>query len=249
MTDFSPLDHEHALLLIKRSQEGDEAATGELVLRNMALVKSIIKKYIGRGVEYDDLYQIGCMGLIKAIRNFDTGFNTHFSTYAVPMIAGEVKRFLRDDGMIKVSRSLRELSIRAASVRERLAIETGKEASVNDIARELLVEPEDVAMALESLRPHMSIYEPMYGDAAEDSSLYVDRVVSNDATEEETIDKVLLETALSSLDDRERGLIMMRFYQEKTQSEIADILGVSQVQVSRLLTKTIKKMRVFVIGL
>ena len=149
--------------LISRAQQGDEQAKEQLVTTNAPLVKSVAKRFMNRAIEYDDLYQIGCMGLIKAIARFDLSYDVRFSTYAVPMIAGEIKRFLRDDGMIKVSRSLKELAARAAAVREKLIDTHAREPSVAEIAAELGVDAEDVAEALEAARPYASIYEPAYG--------------------------------------------------------------------------------------
>ena len=243
MSNSSPLPHEEALRLLNRAQDGDEEALELLVTHNVALVKSIVKKYIGRGVEYDDLYQIGCLGLVKAIKNYDASFNVRFSTYAVPMIAGEIKRFLRDDGMIKVSRSLKELGIRAMAVRERICRELNREAGLEDIARELGCEAGEVAAALESMRPHISIYEPIYDDHDSGATLIADRMVYEGNEENEIIDRILLKEMLRSLDARDRQIIVMRYFQNKTQSQVAEVLGVSQVQVSRLENRILKRLR------
>ncbi len=245
MNDSSPLPHEQVLELLCRVRDGDEQALELLVTHNVALVKSIVKKYIGRGVEYDDLYQIGCLGLVKAIKNYDPGFNVRFSTYAVPMIAGEIKRFLRDDGMIKVSRSLKELGIRAMATRERLCRELGQEVGIEDIARELSCESGDVATALESMRPHISIYEPVYDSNNSDNAatLIADRMVYDGNEENEIIDRIFLKEMLGSLESRDRQIIVMRYFQNKTQNQVAEVLGVSQVQVSRLENRILKKLR------
>ena len=174
MNENAPLTNEETKELIRRAQEGDAGAQERLTLCNTALVKSIVKRYLNRQVEYDDLFQIGCMGLVKAIRNFDLSYDVRFSTYAVPMIAGEIKRFLRDDGMIKVSRSLKELAAQAAAAREKLSAERGRDVGVSEIAAELGVDAEEVAAALEAARPHMSIYEPAYGDNSD--ALMLDHV-------------------------------------------------------------------------
>lgn len=241
MNDSLPLSHERALELLSRVKDGDEEALEELVTHNVALVKSIVKKYTGRGTEYDDLYQIGCLGLVKAIKNYNAEFNVRFSTYAVPMIAGEIKRFLRDDGMIKVSRSLKEMGIRAMAVREKLSRELSRDVGIDDIARELDCEAIDVAQALESMRPHMSIYEPVYDDR--DSTLIVDRMIYDGNEENEIIDRIFLKEMLGSLEARDRQIIVMRYFQNKTQSQVAEVLGVSQVQVSRLENRILTRLR------
>ena len=150
MNDSAPLKHEEALRLLALAKEGDESAQELLVKRNIALVKSIIKKYLNRGVDYDDLFQIGCLGLVKAIKNYDPAYQVRFSTYAVPMIAGEVKRYLRDDGMVKVSRSLKELAIKVAAAQEKLNLRFGREAGIMEIAEETGADPGDIVMALEA---------------------------------------------------------------------------------------------------
>lgn len=243
MNDQAPLSHEQALTLLSRVKNGDEEALELLVTHNVALVKSIVKKYTGRGTEYDDLYQIGCLGLVKAIKNYDPTFNVRFSTYAVPMIAGEIKRFLRDDGMIKVSRSLKELGIRAMAVKERLCREQNRDVGIDDIARELECEACDVAQALESMRPHVSIYEPIYDDRDSGTTLIVDRMIYDGDEENEIIDRIFLKEMLGSLDGRDRQIIVMRYFQNKTQSQVASVLGVSQVQVSRLENRILTRLR------
>lgn len=241
MAESCALPHEETLALIERAQAGDEEAQERLVVCNAPLVRSIVRKYVGRGAEYEDLYQIGCLGLVKAIRNFDTGYNVRFSTYAVPMIAGEIKRFLRDDGMIKVSRSLKELAARAAAAQAELASSTGREPGVLEIAEALGEAPEDIAMALEAARPHVSIYEPAFGEDSEPQ--VIDRMAGDADGEEEALNRVLLKELLGTLDARERRIILLRYFSDKTQSEIAGMLGVSQVQVSRLESRILQKLR------
>ena len=232
MGESGALPHEETLDLIVRAQGGDEEAQERLVVCNAPLVRSIVRKFAGRGAEYEDLYQIGCLGLVKAIRNFDTGYHVRFSTYAVPMIAGEIKRFLRDDGMIKVSRSLKELAAKAASVQAALLAKTGQEPGVNQVAEAMGAEPEDIAMALEAVRPHISIYEPAFGEDSDPLD-----------GEEQALNRVLLKELLGILDARERQIILLRYFSDKTQSEIAAMLGVSQVQVSRLESRILQKLR------
>lgn len=240
--DAAPLPHEEVLALIRRAQVRDEAAMESLVRHNTALVKSIVKKYLGRGVEFDDLFQIGCLGLVKAIRNYDEQFNVRFSTYAVPMIAGEIKRFLRDDGMIKVSRSIKELATKAVAAQERLRRTLGGDPGILELAKEVDAEPEDIAVALEAVRPHVSLYEHVYDDGSEATLL--DRMQLTDGSEDTgVVDKILLKELLGQLEARERQLIVLRYFQDKTQSEIARLMGVSQVQISRLENRIISKLR------
>lgn len=241
MNENAPLTNEETKELIRCAQQGDTGAQERLTLYNTALVKSIVKRYLNRQVEYDDLFQIGCMGLVKAIRNFDLSYDVRFSTYAVPMIAGEIKRFLRDDGMIKVSRSLKELAAQAAAARERLSVERGRDVGVSEIAAELGVDAEEVAAALEAARPHMSIYEPAYGDNSD--ALMLDHVQDGADEMGDTLNRVLLKELLGTLEPRERTIIMLRYFSDKTQNEIAVQMGISQVQVSRLESKILQKLR------
>lgn len=241
MNDSAPLKHEEALRLLALAKEGDESAQELLVKRNIALVKSIIKKYLNRGVDYDDLFQIGCLGLVKAIKNYDPAYQVRFSTYAVPMIAGEVKRYLRDDGMVKVSRSLKELAIKVAAAQEKLNLRFGREAGIMEIAEETGADPGDIVMALEASRPHASIYDPVYGDDSD--ACVMDKLASDEDCESGIVNRILLKELLSQLDPRERQLIMMRYFMNKTQSDTAKELGVSQVQISRLESKILKKLR------
>lgn len=227
--------------LLRQAADGQEHARDELVAHNTALVKSIVKKYLGRGAEFEDLYQIGCLGLVKAIRNYDPAYNVRFSTYAVPMIAGEIKRFLRDDGMVKVSRSLKELAARVAALQERLLVELGRNPGVQELARSLGAEPEDVAMAMEASRPCQSIDEPLFMDGSDTSM--GDRLAAAGQDEAAMVDRVVIKELLKSLEPRERQLIMLRYFQDKTQGEIAAVMGVSQVQISRLESRILQKLR------
>ncbi len=241
MDEREPLSHEETQKLILLAQSGSDEAREKLVVCNTALVKSIVRHFLGKGCEYDDLFQIGCMGLVKAINNFDCSYEVRFSTYAVPMIAGEIKRFLRDDGMIKVSRSLRELSIRAAAAREALSTKLNREPGVVEIAAELEVEPEELARALEAARPCVSIYEPAYG--ADSDALVMDVVPMPEEELSGALDRVILKELLSELQPRERAIIVMRYFMDKTQSETAAALGISQVQVSRLESRILAGMK------
>lgn len=240
MADSSILKHEECLRLIEAAQNGDEEAKETLVIRNTALVKSIVKKFLNRGVEFDDLMQIGSLGLVKAVLGYDSKYEVRFSTYAVPMIAGEIKRFLRDDGIIKVSRSLREKSFEIFSMKERMKEELKREPTIEELSEKLEMSSEDIVFAMEAVRNPVSIYEPAFDDDSSKTML-IDTMSNN--TDNEMIDKILLKELIQSLDPKERQLIMLRFYSDKTQMEIAKILGVSQVQVSRLITKTINKLK------
>lgn len=240
MAEKGLLTHEESLRLIRKAQKGDSAAQETLVVRNTALVKSIVKKFLNRGVEFDDLMQIGSLGLIKAIKGYDPSFDVRFSTYAVPMIAGEIKRFLRDDGIIKVSRSLREKSFEIFNVKERMKDELKREPTIDELAQKLQMSPEDIVFAMEAVRSPISIYEPAFDDD-NSKTLLIDTM--SEHNDNEMIDSILLKEMIHKLDPKERQLIMLRFYSDKTQMEIAEVLGVSQVQVSRLITKTINKLK------
>ena len=233
--------YEETLKYIKLAQSGDREAMNELVERNMALVRSIVKKYLNRGTEYDDLYQIGSMGLVKAIKNFDSSYGVRFSTYAVPMIAGEIKRFLRDDGMIKVSRTLKELAAKVCAAQRELGTALGRDPGVQEIAEYIGETPEDIALALDASRPHVSIYEPVYGDEGE--ALVMDRITAEEDGTDTALDRVLLQQLMEILDSREKKIVVMRYFRDKTQSEIAAYLGISQVQVSRLENRIMEKLR------
>ncbi|MBQ7092136.1 MAG: SigB/SigF/SigG family RNA polymerase sigma factor, partial [Clostridia bacterium] len=213
----------------------------ELVRCNMALVRSIVKKYVNRGVEYDDLYQIGSMGLVKAVKNFDPAYNVRFSTYAVPMIAGEIKRYLRDDGMIKVSRSLKELAGKAAAAQVELSSRLGRDPGIQELAEYMGENPEDISMAMDASRPHISIYEPVYGD--EGDALVMDKLTGSSDGDDDALDRIMLQQLMSILEPREQKIIMLRYFRDKTQSEIAASMGISQVQVSRLESRIMKKLR------
>lgn len=235
------LSRQEAVQLIEQAQAGDENAREELVRRNLALVKSIVRKFLGRGVEFDDLFQIGCMGLVKAIRNFDDAYGVQFSTYAVPMISGEIKRFLRDDGMVKVSRSLKETAARAAAAAEAISRRMGREATILEIAEAIDATPEDIVFAQEASRSCVSLHEPIF---EEDGTMLIDRIGQQEHDDPEgMIDHILLKELIGKLEPKERQVIVMRYFQDQTQSEIARRLGVSQVQISRLESRILQKLR------
>lgn len=235
------LEHNETMELIKRSHEGDESATTKLIQENTPLLKSIIKRYIGRGIEYDDLMQIGCIGLLKAIKNFSVEYNVRFSTYAVPMILGEVKRFMRDDGYIKVSRSIKTLAVKIMQYIEQTRRGSGIEPTIEQIAKKFEVDPTEVVFAMDSSRQPISIYEKT--DENDEKSLSLLDKLSIGNTNEELVNRVALTTILNELTPREKKIIVLRYFRDKTQSEIANELGVSQVQVSRLENKIIEKIR------
>ena len=222
--------------LIRRSQDGDKAARDTLIEENMGLIHHVAKRFLGRGVETEDLFQIGAIGLLKAVDRFDLGFGVRFSTYAVPMIAGEIRRFLRDDSMIKVSRSLKELAVKAARLREQLLMERGAEPGVEELAGRLGVEAEELVQAMDSCTEVESLQKVISQGDSEGTSL-LERVEQGRDEQEELLRRMLLEELLASLDPKERRLIVLRFFHDRTQSQVAEELGMSQVQVSRLEKK------------
>ncbi len=232
---------EHTEELIRRSQEGDKEAREILIEENMGLIHHVVKRFLGRGVEAEDLFQIGAIGLVKAVDRFDLSFGVRFSTYAVPMIAGEIKRFLRDDSMIKISRSLKELAIRAAKLREQLLMERGEEPGVEELS-ELLVEPEELVQAMDGSAEVESLQKIVYQGDGEGLSL-MDKVEQGKDEEETLLRQLLLEQLLRSLEPKERRLIMLRFFHDRTQTQVAEELGMSQVQVSRLEKKILTALK------
>lgn len=243
MSDPKPFeDSENMLHYIKRAQKGDREAEEFIVKANTRLIWSIVKRFQNRGYEVEDLYQIGSLGLVKAIKKFDTGFNVKFSTYAVPMIMGEVKRFLRDDGIIKVSRSIKEVASRAKQMRYSLNLELGREPSVSEIAEALNIPMEDLIMAMESENTPESIYEVIH-ESDNSNILLIDRLNSKDNDEKDMVDKIVLKDVINLLETKERQIIVMRYFQDRTQSDVAKALGISQVQVSRIEKRVLKKIK------
>ncbi|GFI11645.1 RNA polymerase sigma-F factor [Lachnospiraceae bacterium] len=228
--------------LIRRSREGDKEAREALIEENMGLIHHVVKRFLGRGVEAEDLFQIGAIGLVKAVDRFDLSFDVRFSTYAVPMIAGEIKRFLRDDSMIKISRSLKELAIRAARLREELLMEHGEEPGVEELAERLGVEPEELVQAMDGSAEVESLQKIVYQGDGEGLSL-MDKVDQGKDEEETLLRQLLLEQLLSSLEPKERRLIVLRFFHDRTQTQVAEELGMSQVQVSRLEKKILQALK------
>lgn len=233
---------EHTLALIKSAHEGDKKARDTLIEENIGLVWSIVKRFQNRGVEMEDLFQIGSIGLIKAVDKFDLSYKVQFSTYAVPMITGEIKRFLRDDGILKVSRSLKEMAQKAYGVREALEKQKGREPTVSEIAEEMDVPVEELMLAMEAGAQVESLQQVIYQGDGNDISL-MDKLEEKENTGEKLLNRLFLEEILGELDGKERELIFKRYFLEKTQSAIAEEMGISQVQVSRMEKKIIKEMR------
>lgn len=229
--------------LIRRSQDGDKEARDTLIQENMGLVHHVVRRFLGRGAEAEDLTQIGAIGLMKAIERFDLSYEVRFSTYAVPMIAGEIRRFLRDDSMLKVSRSLKELAVKAAKLREKLFMEQGEEPGIPELARQLGVEPEELVLACDSCSEVESLHKIIYQGDGEGVSL-MERVEEKKDEQEALLTGMLVRELLDTLEPKERRLILLRFFYDKTQAQVAGELGMTQVQVSRLEKKillTLKK--------
>ncbi|WP_332692469.1 RNA polymerase sporulation sigma factor SigF [Halalkalibacter lacteus] len=226
--------------LIARSQDGDQDARDLIVNRNTRLVWSVVQRFMNRGYEADDLFQIGCIGLIKSVDKFDLSYDVKFSTYAVPMIIGEIQRFLRDDGTVKVSRSIKELGNKIRKMKDEMTKSLGRTPTVNEIAEALEITPEEVVFAGEASRSLSSIHETVYENDGDPITL-LDQIA--DQTETKWFDKIALKEAIRDLDERERLIVYLRYYKDQTQSEVATRLGISQVQVSRLEKKILEQMK------
>lgn len=240
------LSHEETLELIQKAQKGDEDAKELLISSNLGLVRSVVGKFANIGYEREDLFQLGSIGLIKAIHKFDLSYNVKFSTYAVPMILGEIKRYLRDDGMVKVSRSLKQLAIKIKVQSEALSKKLGRDPTIEEIAEELNVEKEDVVMAIES---NFSV-EYLQGVIHEEEGspiCLIDKIAMKGEDEQDkVVDNILLKEVLGKLEKRERQIIMLRYFEDKTQSEIGKLLNISQVQVSRIEKKVLHKLKSYI---
>lgn len=232
-------DHE-VKELIKRSQAGDQDARDTIVQKNMRLVWSVVQRFINRGYEPDDLFQIGCIGLLKSVDKFDLSYDVKFSTYAVPMIIGEIQRFIRDDGSVKVSRSLKELANRIRKAREELTKQLGRVPTVSELSEFLDIPSEDIILAQEASRTPSSIHETVYENDGDPITL-LDQI--DDGNEGKWFEKIALKEAIRELEDRERLIVYLRYYKDQTQSEVAERLGISQVQVSRIEKKILLQMR------
>lgn len=218
--------------LLDRSHHGDKDARDKLICGNLRLVLSVIQRFTSRGENPDDLFQVGCIGLIKAIDNFDPSHEVMFSTYGVPMISGEVKRFLRDNNAVRVSRSMRDTAYRAMQIKEQLTNENGKEPNITEIAKRMELPPEDIVIALESIVEPVSLYEPVFSDGGD--TIYIMDQVKGGTTDGDWLEEIAMREAIRDLTDRERKILSMRFIDGKTQTEVSGEIGISQAQVSRL---------------
>ena len=228
--------------LLKKARQGDENARQELIEGNLRLVLSVIQRFDKRGENPDDLFQVGCIGLIKAISNFDPDKQVRFSTYGVPMIAGEVRRYLRDNSAIRVSRSIRDIAYKVLQCKESMLLKLGREPTLEEISKELALPIEDVAEALDAVCAPVSLYDPVYSDGGDPLTI-MDQVHDVKNTETAWMDRISLRTAFQNLGDREKQILSLRFYDGKTQMEVASALGISQAQVSRLEKSAIGTMR------
>lgn len=228
--------------LFRRIKQGDREARQTFIYGNLRLVLSILKRFGNRNENIDDLFQIGCIGLIKAVENFDTSHGVQFSTYAVPMIIGEIRRYLRDNNSIRVSRSMRDTAYKALSVKEKLTNQNGKEPTLAEIAKELSLEPEEVGIALDAIMDPISMHEPVYHDGA-DAVFVMDQIKDEKNIDDSWLESISLKEAIGRLGERERHIINLRFFHGKTQMEVADEIGISQAQVSRLEKNALNNMR------
>lgn len=240
--DLGLLSHEETLELIKKAQKGDGEAKEKLVKHNLGLIKSVLRGFSNRGYDMDDLFQIGSIGLLKAIEKFDTSYDVKFSTYAVPMIAGEIKRFLRDDGLIKVSRSLKQTANKVKYAQEKLLKKYGREATIQEISDELGIDKEEIVMALESSYSPDYLYDVVHQNEGNPLFL-IDKIDMDEDREKEIIEKIILKEMLSQLKERDRQVIILRYFKDKTQVQVAKMLGISQVQVSRIEKKIIQDLK------
>ena len=236
------LKNDEMMALLRRTKTGDKAAREQLICGNLRLVLSVLQKFQGRGENVDDLFQVGCIGLIKALDNFDTTLNVRFSTYAVPMIIGEIRRYLRDNNAIRVSRSLRDIAYKALKARDQLSEKLGREPNVNELAEALHLPREDVVFALEAIQDPVSLFEPVFNDGGD--ALYImDQITDERKPDNGWLDEIGVQDAMSRLNDRERHILKLRFYQGRTQMEVAGEIGISQAQVSRLEKNALVHMR------
>ena len=237
------LSDEEKRSLLLRTKEGDEGARQELIYGNLRLVLSIIQRFTGRRENLDDLFQVGCIGLVKAVDNFNTELEVKFSTYAVPMIIGEIRRYLRDNNSIRISRSVRDLAYKALQAREELIREKQSEPTVEDIAARLGEKKETVVRAMEAIVEPISLYEPVFNEGSGDSVYVIDQVSDAGSSEERWLENIVLREAMLDLSEREQRIIRLRYYMNKTQMEIAEEIGISQAQVSRLEKGALEHLR------
>ena len=236
------LKSEESMELLKRAREGDMDAREKLISGNLRLVLSVIQKFAGRGENVDDLFQVGCIGLIKAIDNFNVDMDVKFSTYGVPMIVGEIRRYLRDNSAIRVSRSVRDTAYRVLQCKEKYMAEHQREPTVEEIAQALDISREDVVMALDAVVDPVSLFEPVYSDGG-DTVCVMDQVRDRKNTDERWLDRIALSDAIKKLGERERKILALRFFQGKTQMEVSAEVGISQAQVSRLEKSALNQIR------
>lgn len=228
--------------LIKLAQNGDKNALETIVEKNSGLIWSVARRFLNRGYDAEDLYQIGSIGLIKCVKKFDTNFDVKFSTYAVPMIMGEIKRFLRDDGMIKISRTLKEIATKAKYIKDTILKEKNEEPTINEIAVALEIDVEQLVLALDADREVESLYSTVYQN--DGKAVYLmDKIEMKVDTSEKLVENIVLNQILEKLEEREREIIKLRYFEDKTQSQVAKIIGVSQVQISRIEKKVLAKIR------
>ena len=232
---------EHTFALSQKAQQGDREAKDALLRENSGLIWSVVRRFGGRGAEPEDLYQIGAIGLLKCIEKFDFAYDVKFSTYAVPMVMGEIRRFLRDDGAVKVSRSLKELAFRAKRLQEKKMLEESREMTMQELAEALGAEKEEIVLALEAGREVESLYAAAGG--GEDNALRLIDKLPDTEDNEKMLDRISLKEAMGTLDEKERQIIWMRYFQDRTQADVAKEIGISQVQVSRIEKKTLLRMR------
>lgn len=236
------LEHSQTIALIRQAKQGNDDAKTTLVTENSPLIKSVLKHYLFKGVDYDDLYQLGCMGFLKAINNFDESFNVKFSTYAVPMIAGEIKRFLRDDGSIKVSRAIKGQYYQMQKYIESVKLAGRDPPSISELGKHFNMDEQEVVFTLEAARMPISLYGELNGKDGASGQTVMDKIVQ-DENSEQVLNRLILKDIIESLDEKDKKIILLRYFRDKTQSEVAKILNVSQVQVSRLENKILERMR------
>lgn len=229
--------------LLKKAHDGDSAAREELISGNLRLVLSVVQRFASRGENMDDLFQVGCVGLIKSIDNFDTNLDVQFSTYAVPMIIGEIRRYLRDNNTIRVSRSMRDLAYRALTAKEELTRKLDREPTADEIAKQVGEKKTDILAALDAIAEPVSLYEPVYSDDSGDSIFIMDQISDTENTDDKWLEDIALREAMKRLSPREKMIVEMRFFKGKTQMEIAGEIGISQAQVSRVEKGALEKIK------
>lgn len=237
------LSNDKIVELLKEYKGGNTQAREELISGNLRLVLSVIQRFVNRGEMVDDLFQVGCVGLIKAIDNFDITLNVRLSTYAVPMIIGEIRRYLRDNSAIRVSRSMRDIAYRALQTKEKLTNENQREPTVEQIAKAMDMKQEDVVFALDAIMDPVSLYDPVYSDSSGDTICVMDQVGDQKNTDENWLERIALKEAIDHLGEREKHILSLRFYDGKTQMEVASEIGISQAQVSRLEKSAIDRIK------